>query len=87
MVLVVLAMRGSENQVPFLGVLIVRIMVCWGLFWGPLFVETPISEASTEGLLVSARPLQWSLLDGRGVSVRVFGASSWAVRGAGWDFS
>ena len=27
---------------PFLGVRITRIIVYWGLFWGPLFVETHI---------------------------------------------
>ena len=34
----VFQMRG-----PFLGVLTTRIIVYWGLFWGPLFLETPIS--------------------------------------------
>ena len=29
---------------PFLGVLIVRIIICWSLFWGPLFMEAPHLE-------------------------------------------
>ena len=27
---------------PLLGVLVIRIIVYWGVFWGPLFMETPV---------------------------------------------
>ena len=31
-----MGIRVSPNYgVPFLGVIIVRIIVCWGLYWGP----------------------------------------------------
>ena len=39
-------MRG-----PFLGVRIIRILVCWGLFWASLVLEAPICNIlETSGL-------------------------------------
>ena len=35
-------MRISKKWGPSLEVLIIRIIVCWDLLWGPLFLETPI---------------------------------------------
>ena len=32
----------SQIRVPFLGVPIIRTIVHWGLYWGPLFRETTI---------------------------------------------
>ena len=31
-----------EIEGPFFAVLIVRTIVCWGSFWGPLILQTPI---------------------------------------------
>ena len=36
-------MGAFKNKGPFLGVLIIRIMICWGLYWGFLFMEAPKS--------------------------------------------
>ena len=31
-----------ESGVPFLGIPIIRVIVVWGLYWGPLILETII---------------------------------------------
>ena len=38
-------MEAAKNQGPLvLGVLMIRITICWGLFWGPVFMKTLISS-------------------------------------------
>ena len=42
---------------PFLEVLTIRIIVSWGLFWCPLFLETPLCRAASRASAVSEKTL------------------------------
>ena len=54
---------------PFLGVLVIRILLFRELYWGPLFSETPrlgftvVGFCSALGLLVLLRGLRWTAPD------------------------